>query len=86
MAWQHKPRGNLLCSGACISLLLLYTGKALRHGEPLKKASWPWFELINPMGLTIGLWSPASEVLHWFVDLLGRYFPLDNGQTPKALP
>ena len=64
MAWQRKQRGNLLCSGACISLLLRYTGKALRHGEPLKKASWPWFELTTPLGLKIGRWLPASEVLH----------------------
>jgi len=62
------------------------TGKARRHGVRHKRASWPWFAPINPIGLKIGLWLPASEVLPWFFDLQGPNLRLENGQTHKALP
>ena len=86
MVWLHKRSRNRRCSGAYISLLLLCTGKALRHGVLHKRASWPWCEPTNRLGLRIGLWLPASEVLHWFFDLQGPNFPLESGQTHKALP
>jgi hypothetical protein len=29
---------------------------------------------------------PASGGLHWFLDLQGPNFPLENGQTHQAFP